>query len=813
MEQSKNFFANFYQTISSRWQLFALFNLVILVSILYIIYRYIFSEKGIWIREKFSWLKKVSVQKYVSQYLKDGEYAKAGDTLVSMKRYKEAIKVFTDGRLYGRAADVYLMRNQLEHAANLYEMAQDYNKASELYVQTKSFEKAEECLKKLDRESEIPKIYLSHNLKSLAAQAMVRLGQFNEAAALFTEDGDFAKAGEMIESLYLKEKNRLSQDGNFPDDTKLKQMVKIGGEYLIKAKRFDRAAKFFLKEKMFDEAGTSYELAGNSDKAVELFIKSGKFQKAAAILRDKGDLKRAAFIEAEACSQSGDDQNAVKYYQEAGDFAKAGDIYRNLQEFEKAGIMFEKAREFSLAASAYADAKIFDKAAVCSEKVKDYDKAIDFYGHAKDYAKQVALQEKLSKFFGAGLNYYNRGLNEEALSTLEKVESDSPDYNQAMALIGKIYMERGELSKAKEKLEKAVSGMKQISKNNIDTFAHLAMLAEQSESEPSILKTIEKMLAQDLVDRDVKEKVDSLRQKLNYFAISRLSKMASKEGMSRFADPQINVSNVAKLEKKRYIKIKEIGRGGMGIVYTARDSTLDRIVALKILPSSLKKNPQAIKTFLREAKSAAALNHPNIVTIYDAGLEDDDYYIAMELINGLTIKEILRKSKRLSIKSVLEVLRQLLQGLSYAHKNNIVHRDLTTNNIMWSKEKVIKVMDFGLAKVVKDLLSEQSIIGGTPSFMSPEQTLGKPIDHRTDLYSLGICLFQMLIGELPFKKGDLGYHHLHTIPPAPNSIDKSIPQPLNDIILKCLEKDPINRFQAAEEIENILNTQLADFTK
>ena len=321
------------------------------------------------------------------------------------------------------------------------------------------------------------------------------------------------------------------------------------------------------------------------------------------------------------------------------------------------------------------------------------------------------------------------------------------------------------------------------------------------------------MLADDMVDPEVKGRVDNLKQKLSYYALSRLSKIASKEHEAKFADPQLMISKAAKMEKKRYVKIKEIGRGGMGIVYTAKDTTLDRIVALKILPTTLKKNPQAIKTFLREAKSAAKLNHPNIVTVYDAGIEDDDYYIAMELINGLTIKEILKKNRKLSIQSVLEVLTQLLGGLSYAHSKNIVHRDLTTNNIMWSKEKLVKIMDFGLAKVVRQLQSEQSIIGGTPSFMSPEQTLGKPIDHRTDIYSMGICLFQMLLGELPFKKGDLGYHHIHTKPAEPKSIDKNIPDVLNSLILKCLEKDPINRFQSCAEIVNIVKKDLSAYRK
>jgi len=813
MSESVNI-GHYWGILTSHWIILASVNLSILAVIIFLFYKYLFSRKGEWIREKLPFLQKMSTQNDVKDLLDEGEYAKAGDLLISTRRYKEAINVFKQGNLFGRAADVYLLSNQLEQAAGFYEAASDFEKAAELYVQIKAFEKAEKCFIKLGKEDEIPSLYQKHNLQNLAAQSMVKLGQFEKAAKNFVDSGEFDKAGDMISEFYKSEKKRSEKDGYYTDDGKLQQLAKQAGNYYDKGKLFVKAAEMFLFEKLYVEAGSSFENAGKPDEAIECFMKAEDFEKAANIIRKTGDTKRAAFVEAEGASQAGDDLKAVKLYQEAGNFAKAGDIYRNLQEYEKAGIMFEKAKEFSLAASAYADAEIYDRAAQCSERTKNFDKAIEYYGKASDYARQVTLQEKLGKFLGAGLNYYQRGLLDEALNSLNQVKENTPDYKQALSLIGKIHMEKGDFSNAKLNLENAIKNERSISKNNIETFTNLALLSEQTDSDPGVLKKIEKLLLEDLVDNDVKERVKSLKEKLSYFQISRLSsKVASKTGTPKFGDPQIMVSNVAKMEKKRYVKIKEIGRGGMGIVYTAKDTTLDRVVALKILPSALKKNPQAVKIFLREAKSAASLSHPNIVTVFDAGVEDEDYYIAMELINGLTIKEILQKNKKLSLKSVFEILRQVLPGLIYAHKMKIVHRDLTTNNIMWSKEKQIKIMDFGLAKVVKDLLSEQSIIGGTPSFMSPEQTLGKPIDHRADIYSLGICIYQMLLGELPFKKGDIGYHHIHTQPPVPKNLDKNIPDVLNTIILKCMEKDPINRFQSGEEISALLVKELAKYKK
>jgi serine/threonine-protein kinase len=186
-----------------------------------------------------------------------------------------------------------------------------------------------------------------------------------------------------------------------------------------------------------------------------------------------------------------------------------------------------------------------------------------------------------------------------------------------------------------------------------------------------------------------------------------------------------------------------LGRGGMGIVYKADDTVLDRTVALKVLPESLKENPQALKNFLREAKSAAQLNHPNIVTVYDAGEQDGVYYIAMEYVDGNTLKDIIKRRGKIAPKGIVHVLSQMCEALAYAHEKKIVHRDVKTANTMWTKDRKAKIMDFGLAKVIEEVRNHTTVVSGTPFYMSPEQTLGKNVDQRSDLYSLGVSVFEM----------------------------------------------------------------------
>ena len=240
--------------------------------------------------------------------------------------------------------------------------------------------------------------------------------------------------------------------------------------------------------------------------------------------------------------------------------------------------------------------------------------------------------------------------------------------------------------------------------------------------------------------------------------------------------------------------------GAFGTVWKARDTVLDRTVAFKVLPDALKENPQALKNFLREAKSAAKLNHPNIVTVYDAGEQDGVYYIAMEHVDGTTLKEIVRRRGAVSGNGVLHILVQMCEALRYAHEQKVVHRDIKTANTMWTRDKKAKIMDFGLAKVVEEVRNHTTLVSGTPYYMSPEQTLGKNIDHRTDIYSLGVTVFELCSGTLPFREGNVPYHHVHTPPPDVREINPEVSPLLAKIIGRCMQKDPAARYQTAGEI-------------
>ena len=258
-------------------------------------------------------------------------------------------------------------------------------------------------------------------------------------------------------------------------------------------------------------------------------------------------------------------------------------------------------------------------------------------------------------------------------------------------------------------------------------------------------------------------------------------------------------------QDRLYRIIETLGAGGMGVVYKARDTRLGRIVALKRLPEGLRRHhPRALQFFLREAQSAARLNHPNIVTVFDADQQDGQFFITMELLEGQPLHTILRERGQLSAANVVGIARQACRGLDYAHGQGVVHRDIKTANLFATTERIVKIMDFGLAKVLEEVRGATTLVSGTPYYMSPEQVLGHDVDHRTDLYSLGVTLFELAVGRVPFDSGEVAYHHRHTPAPDPRSLRPDLPEPLARLIGNLLAKDPADRHPTAAAVLDAL---------
>ncbi|MDD5301338.1 MAG: serine/threonine-protein kinase [Gallionella sp.] len=255
----------------------------------------------------------------------------------------------------------------------------------------------------------------------------------------------------------------------------------------------------------------------------------------------------------------------------------------------------------------------------------------------------------------------------------------------------------------------------------------------------------------------------------------------------------------------RYEVLGELGQGAMGVVYKAKDPLIDRVVAIKTinLALALDEKEEYEGRFYQEAKAAGRLSHPNIVTIHDLGKSGDVAYIAMEFLQGRELRDIMDDGELLPVDQALDIAIQVAQGLAYAHEHEIVHRDIKPSNIMVVRDGHVKIADFGIARMASSAVRTQTgMVLGSPKYMSPEQVMGKMLDQRSDIFSLGVMLYEMLTGQVPFNGDNVNaimYQTVNAIPVPPSTLNSAVPKMINFIVAKALAKKLDERYQDAKD--------------
>jgi serine/threonine-protein kinase len=257
----------------------------------------------------------------------------------------------------------------------------------------------------------------------------------------------------------------------------------------------------------------------------------------------------------------------------------------------------------------------------------------------------------------------------------------------------------------------------------------------------------------------------------------------------------------------RYLVQSELGRGAMGVVYKATDSVLERTVAVKTVNMALERDgaDRYEARFYQEARAAGGLNHPNIVTVYDVGKSNDVVFMAMEYIEGPELRTLIVEGRPMPVSQAVSIAAQVADGLAYAHQHGVVHRDVKPANIMVPRDSPVKITDFGIARMRSAAadLTQTGVMLGSPKYMSPEQVIGKRADHRSDIFSLGVILYEMLTGMAPFTGENvtaLMYQIVNFAPPAPSALNGAVPELADYIVAKMLAKALEERYQSAAEV-------------
>ena len=266
-----------------------------------------------------------------------------------------------------------------------------------------------------------------------------------------------------------------------------------------------------------------------------------------------------------------------------------------------------------------------------------------------------------------------------------------------------------------------------------------------------------------------------------------------------------------RLLNNRYLILEQLGKGGMAIVYHARDTMLERSVAVKVLRKDYSRDPAFQERFRQEARAAANLSHPNIVTVHDFGLDKGQLFIVMEYIPGTDLKTLIKKRGRFTPEEATPLLVQACAGIGYAHRAGLVHCDVKPQNLLVTPDMRLKVADFGIARALSAIHPEEKsdVIWGSPQYFSPEQAAGLAPSPASDVYSLGVILYELLTGQLPFAANDpaeLARLHREATPIPPRRLNPEIPLPLEQIILKVLSKEPSARYRTADQLGRVLLT-------
>jgi tetratricopeptide (TPR) repeat protein len=472
---------------------------------------------------------------------------------------------------------------------------------------------------------------------------------------------------------------------------------------------------------------------------------------------------------------------AAEMYERVGEFAKSAEMYTRHGDDERAAEMYAAAGQPALAAAAL-------------ERLGKPRDAARYYQQAGALTEAARALAAAGDFFGAGTLLIQAKDFDGAVALLQQVGPESERYLEATIVLGDVFLGRDLLGPAKEKFEKAVA-LRPISPDFVHPTYQLAMILERQGDLRRALALFEKVMAEQMTFKDVQDRVASLRERVDQ--------------ATQILPGGDTTQVTGAPAKSRYRVIRELGRGGMGIVYQAEDEILLRLVAYKVLPDAIQRDSKALEYFLREARIAASLQHPNIVTIYDAGQSPDGVYIAMEYIEGRSLQQILDEKPTLPLPRSLGIFRQACMGLVHAHSQNVVHRDIKPANMMITTAGVVKLMDFGLAALVTEAMAQVTSVRGTPFYMAPEQILGDEISALSDQYSLGCTLYRMVTGRPPFVEGDVLYHHIYTDPASPRERNPQIPVWLDAIILRTMMKDRTKRFPSVTALLQELDRCLA----
>jgi len=726
-----------------------------------------------------------------------GDYSRAGDLCDMAGHPLDAIAYYLEGKHYLLAGNIAARIGEYAQAAGYFSSGGDAPQAAEMYLRAGLKRKAAMTYERAGlyvKAAEIEERMGNHQ----AAAAYYEMGgQYEKAAYMFAQVGDNVKAASLYERLMRPEPANALDTGPLAFEDAHRRTAKyarFAGILYMKAGQFSKAAPFLEEAELFDQAVQAYRKAGRNDQAAallirqenyaealklveeepgttieprmlgDLYLRSGRFEKAAEVFLTQG----LAFRAAECFESGGDLGRAADLFAAEGEYIRAADLYSGVGRHREAAGAYEKASEYLNAAKAY------EKARFPAEASRTFLAA----GRPLEAARIHLAQKDTS----------------QAIRILQQVQRSDPDFGRASFSLGTLFFEQGLYAPAVDKFETALK-LATTEKDRTKTLYHLALTYEQMGRIEEACRLYEKVLAIDYHHEDVADRVKLLAQQVGQATttgVTRREVLGEPPAPSQ-PTPQGIAANISgRLEVTR-----KLGQGRYALVLEAYDRVLQRKVAAKRYPPASSTAPDMINRFLREAQRVSDLSHPNLVNVYGIGEDREGRYIIEELVEGRTLREILDDKIRLEPARVMEFATQVCDLLAHAHRKGLIHRDLRPENVFICQQDQVKVSDFGLKARMSDPSATE---GRAICYATPEALKSERVDERSDIYAVGLLLYEMLLGEPPFPADTAAFDHLNVAPPFPTKVDRILPGFLRKIIERCLEKDKTRRYRTVSQV-------------
>jgi serine/threonine protein kinase len=741
-----------------------------------------------------------------------GDYSQAGDFYRLAGDWQRATEMYLRGGHYDLAARLaeemgdlpsaslhYLKAGDLRAAADIELRLDNRDKAAWLYSRGGQFVRAAELFETLDQLEAAAENFEKGGFPDRAALLYARTGRTRDAVRLFEEligSSETAAAGPGV---YQPEAERAA----------LVRWHRHTAELLVRMAEPARAARHFEAAHLLEPAAQAWTQAGEAEKAAEIYLKLQRPEDAWSVLREAGkDLScLSPAVQAEILSRHGKHAEAAEVLERAGNLQLAAEAWKQDGNLLRAAQLLEKDGEMEAAADLFTRSGHPAEAGALLEKARDFGAAAAQFRQAGRLEDAARLLLKAGDPVGAARIHYDRGDRESCIKALQQVGPDRSEHRVASLLLGRIFAEQGLFTLAVDKYVAALGG-EEVNDETVVIYYSLARAHEANGRAREALRVYERILAHAYGYQDVLGRMKTLQQAVTEQPRPQAVGAAHEPGAAdAHAGTPGSTSGAATAPAAdllaaaggRYLPGRSLGHGRAGEVFSGTDTVLGRPVAIRRLADQPGEEGKAAR-FLEAARAAARLGHPRIVAVHDTGQDAHGVFIVTALAEGQPLRALLQAKVRFELNRVVDIGRQVAEALDHAHGHGVLHRNLRPENIFVGSGDRVAVADFGLTVRLSDLSPQELSSGRLIQYTPPEALLRGRVDARSDLYALGVVLYEMALGHPPFRGHDIGHQQVNEPVPLPGPGERPLPEFLRRVILRCLEKDRGRRYPDARAL-------------